>query len=442
KFEEIGKGVIRGLLQQGAGASGVVPPGLLITPDLRKDSATTSIATGTLAVPVIPTQSATTTSATTTPAIPAIPATPATPATPAQPTTTTTTDTTPPTASISSNGEISYSSFEDFSVASSDNVGVVGIQFKKNGVNFGSEIIATSTASLPSTYEFTWDATNEANGSYIFSAVVRDAAGNAVTVYANTVTLNKTSTSQSTASTTSTATTDITAPTVSSVTTVDITTSGATITWITDEPADSQVEYGLNNLLGNLTTLNTSLVTSHSITLTGLNAGTTYHYRIKSKDAAGYFANAIDYTFTTTGSAPVDDYTRPIISSVTATDITNSGATITWITDEPSTSRVEYGLTTSYGSFTSTNTSLVTTHSVTLTGLNPGTVYHYVVTSKDLPGNSRDSGDYTFTTSPSVSSSTTTTATTTMPVVQNNLSSVLDSLILVLQKLQVLLLKP
>lgn len=96
---------------------------------------------------------------------------------------------------------------------------------------------------------------------------------------------------------------DLTPPTVSSISVVSITTSGATINWTTNEAADSQVEYGPTTAYGSQTTLEASLVTSHSVTLSGLSQGTIYHYRIRTKDAAGNLATSGDRTFTTTGGA-------------------------------------------------------------------------------------------------------------------------------------------
>jgi hypothetical protein len=96
---------------------------------------------------------------------------------------------------------------------------------------------------------------------------------------------------------------DTVAPTVSAVQATAVTTSGATITWTTNEVADSQVEYGTTTAYGSATTLNTSLVTSHSVGLTALAGSTAYHYRVKSKDAAGNLTTSGDFTFTT-GAAP------------------------------------------------------------------------------------------------------------------------------------------
>jgi len=94
-------------------------------------------------------------------------------------------------------------------------------------------------------------------------------------------------------------------------------------------------------------------------------------------------------------SAP--DTTPPVINNVAVSNISASSATITWKTDEMSDSKVEYGKTESYGSSKS-NTSLVTSHSITLIGLEPGTSYHYKVSSSDSSGNQASSGDFIFTT--------------------------------------------
>jgi hypothetical protein len=88
------------------------------------------------------------------------------------------------------------------------------------------------------------------------------------------------------------------------------------------------------------------------------------------------------------------DTTPPVISGVAAT-AQNGGFKATWTTDEGSTSQVEYGLTASYGSTTALNTSMVTSHSVAVTGLSRRTTYHYRVRSKDSAGNEAVSGDYT-----------------------------------------------
>jgi hypothetical protein len=93
--------------------------------------------------------------------------------------------------------------------------------------------------------------------------------------------------------------TDTVAPTISGVQAGSLSSSGATITWTTDEASDSLVEYGTTTAYGSSSTLNSTMVTTHSVALTGLSGSTLYHYRVKSKDSSGNLATSGDFTFTT-----------------------------------------------------------------------------------------------------------------------------------------------
>jgi hypothetical protein len=59
-------------------------------------------------------------------------------------------------------------------------------------------------------------------------------------------------------------------------------------------------------------------------------------------------------------------------------------ALVTWETDAPATTQVEYGLTASYGSVTALDPRLVRQHVATLAGLQPGTTYHYRAVSSSV----------------------------------------------------------
>lgn len=91
---------------------------------------------------------------------------------------------------------------------------------------------------------------------------------------------------------------DTTPPVISNIQASGVTTSAATITWTTDEASNSVVEYGLTTGYGS-TASSASNVTSHSISLTVLNANTLYHYRVNSTDGAGNTATSVDNTFQT-----------------------------------------------------------------------------------------------------------------------------------------------
>jgi hypothetical protein len=103
-------------------------------------------------------------------------------------------------------------------------------------------------------------------------------------------------------------------------------------------------------------------------------------------------------------SGPYADTEPPIMGGGAYTRVTvipaATSATITWNTYEPATTQVKYGITSGYGSTSSLNPSLVTSHSVTLIGLLPATLYHYQVISVDAAENIAALADQTLTTAP------------------------------------------
>jgi hypothetical protein len=146
--------------------------------------------------------------------------------------------------------------------------------------------------------------------------------------------------------------------------------------------------------------------TSRTATLSpsaSLTAGTTYEARVKSgssgvKDQAGTpLASDKVWTFTTQ-SAAQSDTTPPVISNVRVTNITATSATITWTTNEPADSQVKYGTTSSVTQTTPRDATVVTSHSVTVTGLTPNTSYFYRPVSRDAAGNLTNGGTNRFTT--------------------------------------------
>src|ERR1035437_4940266 len=102
-----------------------------------------------------------------------------------------------------------------------------------------------------------------------------------------------------------------------------ITTTGATFTWGTTTASSSQVFCGTTTSYGLSTTLDTSLVTSHSQAITGLSANTLYHFKAQSIDAASNSVFSNDYTFSTA----------------------QAGSTITSVSVSPSTLSINVGAT-------------------------------------------------------------------------------------------------
>jgi hypothetical protein len=183
---------------------------------------------------------------------------------------------------------------------------------------------------------------------------------------------------------------DATPPTVSLTTPV----AGATLSGITTvsaSAADDVAVVGVRFTLDGVNLGAEDTTAPYAISWNTLSAPNGSHtLTAVARDAAGNLGSA---TVTVTVA---NDTTAPVVSGVLASSITPKGATITWTTDEASTSQVEYGRTTAYGSLTALNGALVTSHRVTLTGLAPSRLYHIRVRSRDAAGNLSTSADYTF----------------------------------------------
>lgn len=101
-------------------------------------------------------------------------------------------------------------------------------------------------------------------------------------------------------------------PTISGVSVAFRGKTSAQIVWQTDKPCSSQVEYGRNTQYGSLSpttpqndpSTKSTGVTTHSINLSNLKDGATYHYRVRSKDSAGNEAVSSDFSFKTEGAKP------------------------------------------------------------------------------------------------------------------------------------------
>jgi hypothetical protein len=85
---------------------------------------------------------------------------------------------------------------------------------------------------------------------------------------------------------------DNTAPVITNIVAVPNANGTAVITWTTNEPADSKVDYGIAANSLNMNSSDNIPVTSHSILLPGLTPGITYYFRVTSKDGASNSATA------------------------------------------------------------------------------------------------------------------------------------------------------
>ena len=185
---------------------------------------------------------------------------------------------------------------------------------------------------------------------------------------------------------------------ISSVATALVTNNSAVITWFTDENTTSQVVYGPTTAYGSQTAVAPTLVTGHTVKLTGLTGGTTYYFKVVSTDIYNNTTTddnaAAGYTFTTNVSA---DTTPPVITDVSSQGISLTGATIHWTTNELANSFVLYGTTTGTELSSGSLATYGTDHSVVLSGLSQNVKYYFKVQSADASGNiatNDNSGNY------------------------------------------------
>ncbi|MBI2504721.1 MAG: fibronectin type III domain-containing protein [Candidatus Latescibacteria bacterium] len=157
----------------------------------------------------------------------------------------------------------------------------------------------------------------------------------------------------------------------------------AVVEWTTDEPANSEVQFGVESLDESSSSGDNE--TRHKMTLSDLTPGTSYTYQVGSTDASGNGATQSAKAIFAT--APEVDLTAPaILSGPEVIYKSDKSATIQWTTDEDATAEVEFGTSAALGFVRSLSTT-AQVHEVTLTNLNPGTAYSYKVSSEDLSNN-------------------------------------------------------
>src|SRR4051812_10764504 len=98
--------------------------------------------------------------------------------------------------------------------------------------------------------------------------------------------------------------TDTTAPTIENLRDTTIDSSKVRVSWTTDEPATSKVEYSTDFTFPQAQTLSVTgsgFVATRTLLISGLRPNTTYYYRVTSADAAGNSATSPAPSFTVPG---------------------------------------------------------------------------------------------------------------------------------------------
>lgn len=165
---------------------------------------------------------------------------------------------------------------------------------------------------------------------------------------------------------------DSRAPSLSQIVSSNITANSASLAWNTLNTSNSRVDYGTSSGVYSWSGTDNAFTLSHQINLQNLLPNTTYFYRVISVDPYSQTDTSSQYSFTTLALTT--------ISQVQAVQVSETSAQISWITNHPSTSKVNYGSSTAYG-FDIQDSLLVTSHSFTLKNLLPGVQYFYEIIS-------------------------------------------------------------
>jgi glucose/arabinose dehydrogenase/PKD repeat protein len=273
-------------------------------------------------------------------------------------------DTIAPTVALTAPTAPAVAGTVSVTASASDNVGVAGVQFLLDGNTLAAE-------DPTSPYSVSWNTTTAVQGIHTLAAQARDAAGNSTVTAPVTVTVDN-------QAPTGTVAINNGAPATN--------TRNVTLALSASDAVTSVTQMRFSNTGTSFSAAEAFAVTKAWTLSTGAGTKTVY---VQFRDAAGNWSTSVTDTI-------VLDTTAPMISARTATNIASTSATVTWTTNEPATSQVNYGLTTSYGSTTTLDPALLTSHSVALASLAPNTTYNYRVRSIDAAGNETVSANSTF----------------------------------------------
>ncbi len=288
------------------------------------------------------------------------------------------------------------------------------VGFSESVSSSGTVAVTLNTTPTARSCTFTVTTASSGNCDYIVAATdtasalnttliagtITDTAGNAVS--------NFTPTSNLTAS--KAIVIDTTAPTITSITSATANGSygtGAVIDIIVNFSeaitATGSVLVTLNTTPSHTCTFTVVSTTSASCNYT-VNSGDSSSSLLVSSIAgtivdlsANTMTNLVPAANLSSSKSIIVDTVSPAISQITATTTSNSVA-ITWVSDELSSSMLDYGLSSTYSNSTSETdvSTKVISHSVSLDSLVPCSLYHYRVKSKDAAGNETADSDNTF----------------------------------------------
>lgn len=179
---------------------------------------------------------------------------------------------------------------------------------------------------------------------------------------------------------------------------VQAATTTVKVVWKTNVPTSSEVVFTAPS--GTLSRSDAALSTDHELLVDNLADSSVYSIVAKGRDQFGNQAQSDTNSFTT----PIDTRAPSIYDIVVETSNVASGrqdesqVLVSWRTDEPATSRVEYGegiTGDQYESKTTEDAAMTNSHLVVVSGLSDSSPYHLRVCSKDKGANETCSSDNT-----------------------------------------------
>ncbi|HHE46551.1 MAG TPA: hypothetical protein ENL08_02460 [Bacteroidetes bacterium] len=169
-------------------------------------------------------------------------------------------------------------------------------------------------------------------------------------------------------------------PIISGLQVVNITSSGATVTWNTDINADSRAYWGVSSDVLTDSTLREELTTEHSVMLTGLEPETNYNVQVASEDDVGNRNYSHIERFTTLEE---ENGGRVTINDVRVLYTTGSTTAIFWTTDMEADSRILWGEARNYLPWFQTDLTATYRHILKIDSLTELTTYFFRVSSQD-----------------------------------------------------------
>ena len=180
---------------------------------------------------------------------------------------------------------------------------------------------------------------------------------------------------------------------------IEVSQTTAKITWLTDKKANSLVAYATEDKYDPtkdepysiISGYPDEMVTLHQVEINGLEPATIYYYQVRSKPLVGPIAKSENKTFETLSL-------KLEISDITLQIIIESEVAISWKTNLPSTTKIEYTNLRTGEKKELEDISYLREHVISLKGLESNTDYSFFIKARDEMGSEAISPTLTFST--------------------------------------------